>query len=198
MPAIFDCSSRCLGPFPLGGPAMADPFDKGALGVSSPAPPPRAVPTRLRCQLLAGDATMWGSVIFGFASVLVFSLVAGMGPLGSLRLALHRQEAPGRVLSERDTNYEENGWTVRRHDYEFRLPDGTVLRGHSYSNGHRYVDVPTVPGDRNPQRWSRVTIEYDPGHPETNRIKGTHTHSVSHWVGCMLIFPAGALLVAAI
>src|SRR5262249_15077062 len=38
----------------------------------------------------------------------------------------------------------------------------------------------------------------DPGHPETNRIKGTNTHSVSHWVGCMLIFPAGALLVVAI
>jgi hypothetical protein len=55
-----------------------------------------------------------------------------------------------------------------------------------------------VPGDPDPQRWSRVTIEYDPGHPETNRIKGTHTHSVSHWVACMLLFPAGALLAAAI
>src|SRR5262249_28392834 len=50
-------------------------------------------------------------------------------------------------------------------------------------------------GDPDPQRWSRVTVEYDPGHPETSRIKGTQTHSVSHWVGCMLIFPAGALLV---
>jgi hypothetical protein len=156
------------------------------------------VPLRLRCQLLAGGATVWGSVIFGFASVLAFGLVPGMDPLGSLRLALHRQEAPGRVLSERDTNYEENDSTVRRHDYEFRLPDGTLLGGHSYSDGHRYVDVPTVPGDPDPQRWSRVTVEYDPGHPETNRIKGTHTHSVSHSVGCMLIFPAGALLVAAI
>src|SRR5262249_12713509 len=110
----------------------------------------------------------------------------------------HREEAPGRVISERDTNYEEDDSTVRRHDYEFRLPDGTLLRGHSYSAGHRYVSVPTVPGDPDPQRWSRVTIEYDPSHPETNRIKGTQTHSVSHWVGCMLIFPAGALLAVAI
>jgi hypothetical protein len=177
---------------------MADHLDAGALAVSSPAPPPRAVPIRLRCQLLAGGATVWGSVIFGFASMLAFGLVSGMDPLGSLRLALHRQEAPGRVLSERDTNYEENGSTVRRHDYEFRLPDGSMLRGHSYSDGHRYVDVPTVPGDPDPQRWSRVTIEYDPGHPETNRIKGTQTNSVSHWVACMLIFPAGALVMAAI
>jgi Protein of unknown function (DUF3592) len=176
---------------------MAGHLDEGALAVSSPAPP-RAVPIRLRCQLLAGGATVWGSVIFGFASVLAVGLVSGMDPLGSLRLALHRQEAPGRVLSERDTNYEENDSTVRRHDYEFRLPDGTLLQGHSYSGGHRYVDVPTVPGDPDPQRGSRVTIEYDPGHPETNRIKGTQTHSVSHWVACMLIFPAGALLVAAI
>jgi hypothetical protein len=177
---------------------MADHFAEGALAVSSPAPPPRAVPIRLRCQLLASGATIWGSVIFGLASVLAFGLVSGMDPLGSLRLALHRQEAPGRVLSERSTNYEENGSTVRRHDYEFRLPDGTMLRGHSYSDGHRYVDVPTVPGDRDPQRWSRVTIEYDPGHPETNRIKGTQTHSVSHWACFTLIFPAGALLVVAI
>jgi hypothetical protein len=176
---------------------MADHFDDGTLAVSRPAPPPRAVPFRLRCQLLAGGATVWGSVSFGFASVLAFGLVSGMDPLGSLRLALHRQEAPGRVLSERDTNYAENDSTVRRHDYEFHLPDGTLLRGHSYSAGHRYMDVPTVPGDPDPQRWSRVTIEYDPGHPETNRIKGTQTHSVSHWVACMLIFPAGALFVAA-
>ena len=177
---------------------MADHFDEGALAVSSPAPPPRAVPIRLRCQLLASGATVWGSVIFGFTSVLAFGLVSGMDPLGSLCLALHRQEAPGRVISERDTNYEEDDSTVRRHDYEFRLPDGTMLRGHSYSAGHRYVGVPTAPGDPDPQRWSRVTIEYDPGHPETNRIKGTQTHSVSHWVACVLIFPAGALLVVAI
>src|SRR5262245_26271093 len=171
--------------------------DAGALAVSSPAPP-RAVPIRLRCQLLAGGATVWGSVVFGFAAVLASGLVSGMDPLGSLRLALHRQNAPGRVLSERDTNYEENDSTVRRHEYEFRLPDGTMLRGHSYSAGHRYVDVPTAPGDPDPQRWSRVTVEYDPGHPETNRIKGTRTHGVSHWVGCMLVFPAGALLVVAV
>jgi hypothetical protein len=44
-----------------------------------------------------------------------------------------------------------------------------VFRGHSYSAGHRYVDVPTAPGDPDPQRWSRVTIEYDPGHPETHQ-----------------------------
>jgi hypothetical protein len=177
---------------------MADHFDEGALAVLRLAPPPRPVPIRLHCQLLAGGATVWGSVILGFASVLAFGLVSGMDPLGSLRLALHSQEALGQVLSERDTNYEENDSTVRRHDYEFRLPDGTMLREHSYSNGHYYVDVPTVPGDPDPQRCSRVTIEYDPGHPETNRIKGTQTHSVSHWVACMLIFPAGALLVAAI
>jgi hypothetical protein len=177
---------------------MAVHFDEGTPAVSSPAPPPRPVPIRLRCQLLAGGATVWGSVLFGFASVLTVGLVAGMDPLGSLRLALHQQEAPGRVLAERDTNYEENDSTVRRHDYAFRLPDGTMLRGHSYSAGHRYVDVPTVPGDPDPQRWSRVTVEYDPGHPQANRIKGTQTHSVSHWVGCMLIFPAGALLVVVI
>src|SRR5262249_49424780 len=137
----------------LGGSAMASHFDEGTFAVSNPAPP-RAVPILLRCQLLASGATVWGSIIFGFASVLAFGLTSGMDPLGSLRLALHRQEAPGRVLSERDTNYEENDSTIRRHDYEFCLPDGTVLRGHSYSAGHRYVGVPTVPGDADPQRWS--------------------------------------------
>src|SRR5262245_36163707 len=150
---------------------MANHPDKGALAVSSPAPP-RAVPIRLRCQLLAGGATVWGSVIFGFASVLALGLVSGMGPVGSLRLALHRQEAPGRVLSERNTNYEENDLTVRRHDYEFRLPDGTLVEGHSYSYGHRYLGFPVAPGQPAPQRWSRVTVEYDPGRPATNRIKG--------------------------
>ena len=121
---------------------MADHFDEGALAGSSLAPPPRAVPIRLRCQLLAGGATVWGSVIFGFASVLAFGLVSGMDPRGSLRLTRHRQEAPGRVLSERDTNYTEDGSTVRRHDYEFRLPDGTLLQGYSYSAGHRYLGFP--------------------------------------------------------
>jgi hypothetical protein len=177
---------------------MADHFDEGTPAVSSPAPPPRAVPIRLRCQLLTGGATVWGCIIFGFAAVLAFGLVSGIDPLGSLRLALRRQEAPGRVLSERDTNYEEDDSTVRRHDYVFSLPNGTLLRGHSYSHGHRYVDVPTAGGDPDSQRWSRVTVEYDPGHPETNRIKGTQTHIISHWVGCMLIFPAGALLAVVI
>jgi hypothetical protein len=58
------------------------------------APPPRAVPFLLRCQLLANGAAVWGSVIFGLVSILVVGLVSGMDPLGSLRLALHRQEAP--------------------------------------------------------------------------------------------------------
>jgi hypothetical protein len=160
------------------------------------APPPRAVPFLLRCRLLANGATVWGSVVFGLACILAVALVAGMDPLGSLRLAWNRQEAPGQVVEERDTSYEENDSRIRRHDYTFRLPDGTELRGHSYSDGHQYLNVPTVPGDRDPTRWARVTIEYDPGHPEANRIKGTRTHAVAHWAAFVLIFPAGALLVA--
>jgi hypothetical protein len=156
------------------------------------------VPFRLRCQLLAGGATVWGSIIFGFACVLVVALLSGMDPVGSLLLAWGRQEAPGRVLSERDMHYEENDSTVRRHDYAFRLPDGTVLRGHSYSDGHRYQGFPAAPGDPDPQRWSRVTVEYAPGHPTTNRIKGTRTHPVSHWVALMLFFPTGAFLAVAV
>jgi hypothetical protein len=115
-----------------------------------------------------------------------------MDPLGSLRLALHRQEAPGLVVSERDTHYEENDSRIRRHDYTFHLPDGTLLQGHSYSAGHKYLA-----GNPNGQRWARVMVEYDPDHPASNRIKGMSTHPVSHWVAVMLIFPAGALLVAA-
>jgi hypothetical protein len=176
---------------------MADHEQVAPTPWSRLARPPRAVPFRLRCQLLAGGATVWGSIVFGFASVLVVALVSGMDPLGSLRLALRRQEAPGRVLGERDTHYEEDDSAVRRHDYEFRLPDGTLLRGHSYSDGHQYLNVPTAPGGPDPQRWSRVTVEYDPGHPTTSRIKGTRTHAVSHWFAVMLIFPAGALLAAA-
>src|SRR5262249_53460545 len=146
------------------------------------APPPRAVPFLLRCRLLANGRAVWGSAVFGIASLLAVPLGLGMDPLGSLRLARNRQEAPGRVVAERDTNYEGNGARVRRHDYTFRLPDGTVRRGHSYSRGHKYLNVPAAPGQPDPQRWSRVTVEYDPSHPQTNRIKGTSTHAVSHGV----------------
>jgi hypothetical protein len=177
---------------------MANSLHEEAFAVSSLTLPPRAVPLRLRCQLLANAGTVWGSIGFGFASVFAFGLVSGLDPVGSVRLALHRQEAPGRVLAERDTNYEEDDWTIRRHDYEFRLPDETLVHGHSYSSGHQYLHVPTAPGDLDPARWSRVTIEYDPGHPQTNRIKGTQTHSVSHWVAIILILPVGALLVVVI
>jgi hypothetical protein len=174
--------------------------DEGALTAARPqAPPPRAVPFRLRCQLLAGGATVWGSVVFGLASALSVGLVCGLDPVGSLRLALHRHEAPGRVLWEDDTSYEENDSTVRRHDYEFRLPDGALVRGHSYSDGHRYLGFAPAPGAPDPGRWARVTVEYDPGHPATSRIKGTRTHSVSYGVGLMLlavllVVLAGALL----
>src|SRR5262249_12055343 len=120
----------------------------------------------------------------------------GLDPVGSLRLMLSRQEAPGQVVAERDLQYEENDKRIRRHDYTFRLPDGTVLSGHSYSAGHQYLNVPTAPGHPDPERWSRVTVEYDPGHPQTNRIKGTSTHPVSHWFAVMLMFPLGALAVA--
>jgi hypothetical protein len=160
------------------------------------APPPRAVPFLLRCRLLANGPAVWGSIIFGLASLLTVPLALGMDPLGSLRLALNRQEAPGRVVAERDTFYEENDARVRRHDYTFRLPDGTVLRGHSYSRGHRYLNDPPAPGGPNPRRLARVTVEYDPGHPQTNRIKGTSTHPVSHWVAFIFIIPAVVLLIA--
>jgi hypothetical protein len=141
---------------------------------------------------------MWGSVIFGLTSIVAVGLVSGMDPRGSWRLAQHRREAPGVVVAERDTDYEENNSTMRRHDYTFRLPDGTELRGHSYSAGHQYLNLPIVASDPNPQRWARVMIEYDPEHPEINRIKGTRTHLVSHWVLFVLIFPIIALLVALI
>jgi hypothetical protein len=152
------------------------------------------VPFRLRCQLLGGNATLWGSIIFGFTSVLAVALASGMDPVGSLLLAWSRQEAPGQVLSERDTNYEEDDCTVRRHDYEFRLPDGRLLRGHCYSDGHKYLNVPVAAGAPDPQRWARVTVEYFPVHPATSRIKGMRTHAVSHWVAFTLLFPFGALL----
>jgi hypothetical protein len=157
--------------------------------------PPRAVPFLLRCQLLANGPALWGSVIFGLSCLLVVGLVAGMDPVGTLRLAWNRQEAPGLVVAERDENYEEDGFPIRRHDYTFRLPDGTVLRGHSYSEGHKYLDV-AAPGDPDPERWARVTVEYDPDHPEANRIKGTSTHLTSHWAAVMLVFPVVSLLVA--
>jgi hypothetical protein len=161
-----------------------------------PASPPRVVPFLLCCHLLANGPAVWGSIVFGLSSILAVGLVCGMDPLGAWRLAWNRQEAPGVVVSERDTNYEENDSMMRRHDYTFRLPDGTELHGHSYSNGHRYVNVPTTPGDRDPLRWSRVTIEYDPDHPATNRIKGTRTNSVAHWAAFVFIFPIVALVVA--
>jgi hypothetical protein len=51
-----------------------------------------------------------------------------------------------------------------------------------------------VPGGPPPRL--RVTVEYDPAHPGTNRIQGTRTSPYTPWVLFVLVFPLAGLGVA--
>jgi hypothetical protein len=157
-------------------------------------PPPRLVPLRLWCHLLAGPATLFGAAFFAFG--MIFALIFGRAtdPVGLWRLSQRCQRTPGRLVTVEATSFSEGGGDgpgtpIFRCDYTFTLPDGTPMRGSSYTLGEQYklpAGAPPLP----------VTVEYDPDHPATNRIQGTRTSPYPPWVLFVLLFPAMGLLIA--
>jgi hypothetical protein len=163
-------------------------------------PPPRSVPFRLCCHLLAGPVTVGGSAGFAFGMVFALIFAPATDPVGTWRLRQRRQEAPGWLEAVVATSFHEGGdegeegTPIYRHDYSFRLPDGTALRGSSYTVGQQFQLPAPAPGGPPPRL--QVTVEYDPDHPVTNRIRGTRTSPYTPWVLLVLLFPAAGLLVA--
>src|SRR2546430_674811 len=92
------------------------------------APPPRLAPSRFRWRWLVH--LIWvlvGSCIFGGGCLASLPFSLNTDPVGTLRLALARREAPGRLEKVEDTGMAGGDGmpTIFRHTYTFRLPDGT-------------------------------------------------------------------------
>jgi hypothetical protein len=179
---------------------MARDRDRPQPALKDLAPPPRAVPLRLWCHLLAGRLTVGGSAAFAFGMVFVFVFLPATDPIGTWRLAHRRQAAPGWLEGVQETSFHEGGdddsesTPIYRCDYTFLLPDGTPLRGRSYTVGPRFQLPPPAP-NRAAVRVA-VTVEYDPEHPDTNRIEGTRTSPYPVEVGLVGLVSAVGLLVA--
>jgi hypothetical protein len=107
--------------------------------------------------------------------VIVF--VPATDPIGDWRLSQRRQEAPGWLEAVQETHFHkggddhDSGTPIYLCDYAFALPDGTPLRGRSYTLGQQFQLPAAAPGGPAPR--VAVTVEYDPEHPQTNRIRGT-------------------------
>jgi hypothetical protein len=162
------------------------------------APPPRGMPLRLWCSLLAGPVTLGGSAGFAFGMVFALIFVPATDPIGTWRLDLHRQQAQGWLEGVAKTSFHEGGdgdegTTIYRCDYTFALPDGTQVKGTSYALGERFHLPPAGPGGPAPRL--PVTIEYEPGNPRLSRIQGTRTSPFGPWALFVVLFPAAGLVV---
>jgi hypothetical protein len=162
-------------------------------------PPPRLVPLTLWCHLLAGPLTLGGAGAFAFGMVFAIIFGGATDPVGVWRLSQRRQEVPGWLEAVAPTNFgeggeDEPGAQIHRCDYSFILPDGTPMRGSSYTVGPQFQLPPPAPGGPPPRL--PVVVEYDPEHPGTSRIQGTRTSPYTPWVLLVLVFPGAGLAVA--
>ncbi len=126
-----DPADREDGPEPQFTPASTTP----------PVPPPRRVPMAVSLHLLASFTTLFGAGFFALSSLIGSILLFSTDPVGSYRLAQRRATAPAWLEQVEKTAARSNGKQVWRHEYRFRLPDGTAIRGTSYSTGR----VPSYP-----------------------------------------------------
>jgi hypothetical protein len=162
-------------------------------------PPPRSVPFLLWCHLLANPVTLAGSGLFAFGMLFTIAFLPAADLVTTWRLSQRRQEAPGWLEAVQATNLHEGGddadpgTPIYRCEYSFRLPDETVVHGRSYTLGPQY-QLPPAAGGPSPRLL--VTVEYDPEHPTTNRIRGTRTSPFGTGGLFVLLFPAVGLLIA--
>ena len=132
--------------------------------------------------------------IFAVSLAMGLPLISSTDPLGSWRLSEPLHEASGWHEGVRSTGYEEDDQLIYRHDYSFRLPDGTWQRGHSYAPSEQlwFSPRPVEPGVG---RAPDLVVEYTPSQPQNNRIRGTRTSAASPWVFYfMLLFVLSASL----
>jgi hypothetical protein len=160
-------------------------------------PPPRLVPLALWCHLLAAPWTLGGAGLFAFGMVFAIIFAGATDPVGLWRLSRRRHQAPGWLEAVTPTSFHEgggdgdSGTPIYRCDYSFALPDGTPMRGRSYTLGQQFQLPPPAPGG--PAPWLRVVVEFDPEHPGTNRIQGTRTSPYTPGALFVLVFPAAGL-----
>jgi hypothetical protein len=163
-------------------------------------PPPRSVPLRLWCSLLAGPVTIGGSAGFAFGMVFALIFVPAVDLIGPWRLARSQQQAPGWLERVTETRFHEGGGEseegtpIFRCDYTFALANGQQVQGTSYTLGEKFHLPAPVPGGPVPRL--PVTVEYDPQHPSTSRIQGTRTSPYGPEVLFVVLFPVAGLAVA--
>jgi hypothetical protein len=163
-------------------------------------PPPRTVPLRLWCALLAGPVTLGGSAAFAFTMVFGLIFAPATDPIGTWRLDHRRELAQGWLERVEQTHFQEGGGEdepgtpIYRWYYTFLLPDGTQCRGSSYTVGEQFHLAPPAAGSPAPRL--PVTVEYDPENPGTSRIEGTRTSPYGPWVLFVVLFSVAGLAVA--
>jgi hypothetical protein len=163
-------------------------------------PPPRDVALGLRCRLLGGPGVLIASGVFAFGMAFVLILGAGAAPVSTWLLDLRHREAPGWLEAVEPTRYSEGGGDdddgrpIFRYEYTFETPGGARLRGRSYATD---LAVSLPKGRLDPARRPDLVIEYDPGRPASNRIRGARTSPYGPAGLFVLIVPAVALLAAA-
>src|SRR5262249_5545626 len=109
-----------------------------------------------------------GSCVFGGGCLISLAYARNTDPVGAWRLAWAPREAPGRLERIEDLGplrFAENSppLSTFRYRYSFRLPDGSPMRGTSYTAAS---SEPRLEG---------IIVEYDRRDPRLNRIEGTRT-----------------------
>jgi hypothetical protein len=174
--------------------------DSPCAEIASLNPPPRRVPLGVWCHLMAGPVALGGSASFAFG--MIFALVFGSAtdPVGTWRLARRSTQTRGWIDAVEATNWHEGGGEgeegtpIYRYDYRFELPDGSPVRGASYTVGQQFHLAQAAPNRAADP--VAVTVEYDPQDPRISRVQGTRTSPYTAWVLLILLLPAIAFLVA--
>src|SRR5262245_9283123 len=179
--------------------AMTD--ERNQLELAGLGPPPRDVSPGLRVCLLTGPVVLIAAGIFDFSMAFVLTLGASAAPFTAWRLDLDHREAPGWLEAVEQTQFSEGGGDgdtgkpIRRYQYFFDLPNGQRVRGRSFAIDSPVLVQKAQPGPKN--HPPDLVIEYAPGDPEINSIRGTRTGPYGSAVVIAALFPIITLLVVA-
>lgn len=137
---------------------------------------------RIRWQIAKDTLTLAGGVALVLVAYGIVSHIGG-NPLHELALIRGAQVAVGSLVETRDVEREDDRGHVYFSDdgvYAFRLPDG-----------REFMTITNAPVG---QLAEHVDVEYLPGNPAVNRVKGDGGRSITDWLfrRCVL----GLLLMA--
>jgi hypothetical protein len=145
------------------------------------APPPRQVPSSIRCQLLFGGfSNQFGWFFFGFGLIFFWVFAANADLLSAVYYRGDLETVTGKALYSEKTSASENRTRVYANHYSF-VYGGVEYNGISYATGDYFSG------------GEQVTVEFPNGRLDLSRIQGMRRSIFGTAAIFVVIFPAVGL-----